>query len=123
VPDPDAKPRHTPGRWTYFHESTRPGGGRYVIGQNRRLAIVSHPGNAKEEAEFDANGRLMAAAPAMLEELKDLAQWLEGETDGGECPANDTGRQTPGHTDRCYHCYLTQWLARVRPILTAATGD
>ena len=62
------KPAHTPGPWTSAWVGTRPHGVAVVwLGENtdKRIEII---GTSKDEA----NARLIAAAPEMLEALRNL---------------------------------------------------
>ena len=67
---------HTPGPW---HYEVRPGhsaGLRYVVTNDTidRIAVISERGGAEWP---EANARLIAAAPALLEALEDARAQLE----------------------------------------------
>ncbi len=77
--------RHTPGPWTFFEEHTRPMGQRVVQGQSRILFHVPRGANLREAAEFEANGRLIAAAPDLLAACE---LWDQGFVEGEEFDAD-----------------------------------
>ena len=69
----------TPGPWTVYQEGVRPGI------ESEFLSIVTHGvrhddsgiyGNTKEEAE--ANAKLIAAAPGLLEALEEIMEMCDG---------------------------------------------
>lgn len=77
-----AKNTHTPGPWSYVKE-----GNNIVIGKNNpewnpdiiALIIAKTVGNSEM---CQANARLIASAPDLLEACKEMAQWIADETDG-----------------------------------------
>ena len=72
------KTQHTPGPWT--HKATASLGPQYAVyGESDRtgrdVAVVYNNGN-----EAEANARLIAAAPELLEALEKAADWLSRST-------------------------------------------
>lgn len=71
--------KHSPGPWTFDHEV----GGCRIIRCNRPETelgggdneICCTPGLADDEEDF-ANASLIITAPAMLEVLKDIQDWI-----------------------------------------------
>lgn len=69
-----AETMHTPGPW---YATTRQGSWDWLVAQSERLEICQmfHDGT-EMNATGEANARLVAAAPEMLEALRDIAkQW------------------------------------------------
>jgi len=61
---------HSPGPWEIHGDITRQN--YYIHGANRICDIVKPSGFYRSPAETEANARLIAAAPALLEALKKL---------------------------------------------------
>lgn len=88
--------KHTPGPWEAADRgdySDLRGNSRIVLGDDRRIAIVQHSGCAEDEA----NARLIAAVPDLLEALRAIithpayAESEDGET-GEPCELIAAGR-------------------------------
>lgn len=65
-------PKHTPGPWVadwWFHEPTGQGGWSFSAG-GFRLPLCDMEMDPAKEDEPEANARLIAAAPELLEALK-----------------------------------------------------
>lgn len=100
----------TPGPWTYspYH--------RAVIEEKRSmsgcsLTICEMPAySPPAQAGQDANARLIAAAPEMLEALRDLTAW-------------DDAREEGEPTDCEQLDDLTQRIEQARAIIRKATGE
>ena len=63
--------KHTKGPWEAADRgdySDLDGNSRVILGDDRRIAIVQHKGDEEDEA----NARLIAAAPDMLEVLEEI---------------------------------------------------
>jgi hypothetical protein len=67
------KPQHTPGPWSYGGHGYA---GREVVGPNGLTAIcvMSKADSTAGHRDINANARLIAAAPELLEALRDLAR-------------------------------------------------
>jgi hypothetical protein len=77
-------PKPTPAPWAFYVETNRPCGKRVILAHSRILAHVPRGDNAKERAEFDANGALLAAAPDLLAAcLAARAHGSQGDTEDG----------------------------------------
>jgi hypothetical protein len=63
--------KHTPGPWTY----DRSGYSLYVNSGRELVTALSMDGKRMETSE--ANARLIAAAPELLEALKSVIAWLD----------------------------------------------
>ncbi|ENT5139877.1 hypothetical protein [Pseudomonas aeruginosa] len=75
--------KHTPGPWMVdYSEYLSEGGGLCVMHGNDCIAVV---GDFNPEQPIDANAKLIAAAPELLEALKwviernDAGQFIDGE--------------------------------------------
>ena len=74
--------KHTKGPWEAADRgdySDLDGSSRVILGDDRRIAIVQHKGDEEDEA----NARLIAAAPDMLEALEEIRRmwgliWMPG---------------------------------------------
>jgi hypothetical protein len=66
---------HTPGPWRWDHESNV---GNLIVDPERNAVATfqarSHLKWAEQQAEREANARLIAAAPELLEALKEIRQ-------------------------------------------------
>jgi hypothetical protein len=73
---------HTPGPWRWDHESNV---GNLIVDPERNAVATfqarSHLKWAEQQAEREANARLIAAAPELLEALKGLEQWYDAEVE------------------------------------------
>ena len=71
--------KHTPGPWTYLNDrllnSRRRGGVEFAEIRGSHHEFIADIPNTNGEQD-DANGRLMAEAPAMAEVLRDIAALL-----------------------------------------------
>ena len=69
--------KHTPGPW--FHEPTGDGLERLITGwpsENTCTVVGVVDGNKTSQETTEANARLIAAAPELLEALEALGDWL-----------------------------------------------
>ena len=70
---------HTPGPWQVYTDGTK----TFIAAANGRVVVVDlyDENNEPSIEELEANARLIAAAPALLQALKDtreaLAAWVE----------------------------------------------
>lgn len=72
--------KHTPGPWALESETRSGGTERYVTTADGARTIMWTPGAAysvDSDAELDANARLIASAPTILEALEDAARWID----------------------------------------------
>lgn len=85
-----SKHKHTPGPWWSERILTEDGQKLYCIKHDESgFVVYNMPPPMSCAPEFEANARLIAAAPAMLEALEQLVRWIRepwGEDDG---QAND----------------------------------
>src|SRR3990167_164278 len=72
--------KHTEGPWRIRHTSI---GGHRAISDKNNKDIVVVTGIGEIEEEQDANARLIAAAPELLEALKLMVEQYGGMVDGG----------------------------------------
>lgn len=69
---------HTPGPWTVTRVSKSTIlKDLYVSASPERIARVVVPSTSKDIGEYEANARLIAAAPDLLEALKDLREAIK----------------------------------------------
>ena len=66
--------KHTPGPWENHKWNCKE---HQISGKGGTIALVSHSHSLVSEAEADANARLIAAAPALLIELKNTVAAIE----------------------------------------------
>jgi hypothetical protein len=74
--DEVSSPSHTPGPWNIQFSSGNNGQGGYVHRLQSGITIIQHL-NGTTEKEIHANARLIAAAPELLDILKDCAGVLQ----------------------------------------------
>jgi hypothetical protein len=67
----------------------------------------------------EADARLIAAAPELLDEVITAALKAEFDLDGMTC---DAGNWDGGSTDTCEHCQTRRYLARLNALIAKATG-
>ncbi|MGO4718068.1 hypothetical protein AB4071_02925 [Stenotrophomonas sp. 2MCAF14_2] len=83
--------KHTPGPWAYQEDSDAYT--HIVRGPNNRFICQL---NQSTSAEIEANARLIAAAPELLEACQTFAEWLRREEGVGDLEAPWRGkRDTP----------------------------
>lgn len=71
---------HTPGPWLVSRYSQSTVLKRIAIrGGNERIALVVVPDTAQSIEEYEANARLIAAAPELLQCLEEARQFIESE--------------------------------------------
>ena len=70
------KQGHTPGPWTYGVPS--PGANFSIYATRMSIGRLGIASNSKRAAEGEANARLIAAAPDLLEALRQVMGWIDG---------------------------------------------
>lgn len=65
--------KHTPGEWAHTDGSIY----SYGVGHGADIATVNTDSAHLTDEEAEANARLIAAAPTMLQALKDCMSWFE----------------------------------------------
>ena len=75
--------KHTPGPWVFTEENN---GHLEIKGQKRYVAMLfrmddfeADPVETPDCEQAEANARLIAAAPELLDGVKELVEWLEME--------------------------------------------
>ena len=103
---------HTPGPWKvgYKNES-----GRYIEAPDGYVAVVHYWSRSDEEME--ANARLIAAAPDLLEALIWMVE--NDDTNEGDEPVDLLG----GESWNEYNAYWIDGLNRARSAIAKATGE
>jgi hypothetical protein len=78
---PDRKPKHTPGPWVVLE-----GEPDIIMIHNKRMPIASmtNLGTVKNRSERDANARIIAAAPQMVEALERITNELQAWNSSGD---------------------------------------
>ena len=106
---------HTPGPWgtTYVAVQDGSGGECYYDIASEMRKIARLPGWGDVDA---ANARLMAAAPDLLDALRDLLQHMEGHHETIECDWSVDGKTG----DPCTGC---DSIAKARAAIKAAEGS
>jgi hypothetical protein len=66
--------QHTPGPWQWNPDDHEISDGGSLDAQRRRVALA-----IGYDAEYEANARLIAAAPDLLAAAKDWVRWTNGE--------------------------------------------
>jgi len=95
--------QHTPGPWVVFEHAFQ---GPFVVSEARAVAQVVHGGLMPMTPEEEANARLLAAAPALLEALKDAVDFI---VDIGSTIAAEAS--------------VDEMVADFRAAITSATGE
>ena len=67
--------RHTPGPWSVGETSANEGEGRFILGEGGYVAVTVR-GEGDSAREDEANARLLAAAPSLLEALRENEKLL-----------------------------------------------
>lgn len=76
--------KHTPGPW-HVHTMKSKAGFRIDSAGDEWQWLAEVFQAPDKESEGEANARLIAAAPEMLEALKDITQWAQGYHDAYSC--------------------------------------
>ena len=72
--------QHTPGPWEANHAGRKENGAAARI--EHRGSILAYIVNANSESEYEANARLIAAAPELLAALREVVgEWDEAHAD------------------------------------------
>ena len=81
--------KHTPGPWHYVKRTCGDGGSGTVTGPDNRSIMACNNSVDRTKEEKLANARLIAAAPDLLEALREAADILSANCDCGDCgPCN-----------------------------------
>ena len=83
---------HTPGPWTYYSGS-RGIYGSDGAGGEKSICTLHGPRRDRAKPERDANARLIAAAPDLLDALQGLLDAVRRSTCDGSGPAQDVAVQ------------------------------
>lgn len=117
---------HTKGPWTPHDMHVRyEGPSVCIMAENRRHYIAAFPWvvpvNEARKAEWDANIRLIAAAPDLYEALKSLTEACEGDFFGSETNDCADDEAVGGGTDGDM-CLTFGAIRRARAALAKAEG-
>ncbi len=74
--------KHTPGPWTAEEATSN---SIDIVSEEVEIATIISDEDFPEDCEERANARLIAAAPELLDALRDLADRAEGGVDYGLC--------------------------------------
>jgi hypothetical protein len=69
--------KHTPGPWHFSDDLGQQHGCRLIHAKDGRLVADAGRIHYRTDAEMDANARLIATAPDLLEALETMVRWTE----------------------------------------------